>query len=150
MLFFRIASLVLLLIGISHLAGHFLLIPQLNMTANFSGAIPGNETEHKLLDLMNNYSRDVGGFKISMMDIQNGLSLCYSIFFLWTGLLNLLLLKGLVRNKRLLSQISLLNVIVLVIGAFISTRYFFWLPMASFGLSAILYLIAALRIRREV
>jgi hypothetical protein len=149
MQFFRIASILLVVIFASHLAGHLFLIPHLQLTHNVTGQMPSNETEEKLLSLMNHYHRHVGGSSISMMDIQNGLSLCYSIFFLWAGILNLLILKGLVRNKRLLSQISIVNAVVLFIGAWISVEYFFWLPFVSFLVTGILFVVAAFRMQRE-
>ncbi len=149
MQFFRIASILLIVIGISHLTGHFLIIPYLQLQHGMTSVLPSNEVETELLRLMNHYHKHIGGTPISMMDIQNGLSLVYALFFLWTGVLNLLLAKGLVRNKRLLSQISFLNAFVLLIGAWISYVYFFWLPLVSFIISAAAFIIAPLRMRRE-
>ena len=149
MQYFRIASIMLIVIGTSHLIGHFLLIPHLQLTYNFTGELPKNQTEEKLLELMNNYSRNIGGSNLSMMDLQNGLSLCYALFFLWMGALNILIVKGLVRNQRLLSHICFLNVGFLIFGAAISWRYFFWLPIASFISSAIMFIVAAFKMRRS-
>jgi hypothetical protein len=149
MQFFRIGSILLIVIGISHLAGHLFLIPHLQLIHNFTGQLPANETEQKLLILMNHYHKHIGGNAISMMDIQNGLSLCYSIFFIWTGILNVLMFKGLVRNKRLLAQISLLNAAVLIVGGIVSAIYFFWIPTASFMLAALLFVIGALRMHKD-
>ena len=125
-----------------------MLLPQLRL-ASQSSSVPANKTEEQVLELMNRYEKNVGGSGLSMMDIQNGLSLCYALFFLWTGILNIIMLRGLARNKRLLGQISLLNTAVLLVGAAISVRYFFWLPAASFGVAALLFLVAALSLRRE-
>jgi hypothetical protein len=149
MLFFRIACIVLILTSASHLAGHFFLIPQLHLTDNFSSVFPANETERSLMKMMNEYEKSVGGASVSMRDIQNGLSLCYGIFFLWTGILNIIISKGLVRNKRMLVQICFLNVAVLLIGAWISHLYFFWLPLSSFTITAILFGLAAFRFKRD-
>jgi hypothetical protein len=149
MLYFRIACTILLMISASHLIGHFFLIPHLQLTNNFTGQLPANETEKNLFSLMNNYHRSIGGKEVSMMDIQIGLSLCYFLFFCWTGVLNFLLGKGLVRNKRLLSQICLVNAVMLLTGAIISFVYFFWLPLVSFTLAMIFFVLAAFKLRRE-
>jgi hypothetical protein len=149
MLFFRIACILLLFTSASHLAGHFFLIPQLHVANNFSAVFPANETERSLMKMMIEYEKNVGGAKVSMMDIQNGLSLCYGVFFLWTGILNLIISKGLVRNKRMLVQICFLNIAVMLVGAWISHLYFFWVPLASFSLTAIFFGLAAFRFRRD-
>jgi hypothetical protein len=149
MLYYRIACVALLVIGLSHLAGHFFLIPHFQLSNNFTGLIPANTTEEKILELMNDYHRSVGGKPMSFMDIQDGLSLCYSLFFFWTGILGLIIGKGLVRNKRMLSQICFVNVAVLLVGAFISFKYFFWLPILSFITAAVLFVVAAYKMKRE-
>jgi hypothetical protein len=149
MQFFRVGSILLILISVSHFIGHFVLIPHLQLIHNFTGKLPANEVERQMLTLMNHYHKKVGGENISMMDIQNGLSFCYGLFFLWAGVLNLLLLKGLVRNKRLLMQISLFNAAILAIGGVISIGYFFWLPVASFFVTAVLFAIAAFKLPKH-
>lgn len=149
MQFFRIASVLLVIISLSHLCGHLFVIPELQLTHNFSGQLPANETEQKLFSLMSDYQKDVGGSRVSMMDLQTGLSLAYALFFLWAGILNLMISKGLVRNKRLLTQISMLNAVILFAGAWISWSYFFWLPMVSFLVSAVLFVVGSFRMQRE-
>lgn len=149
MQFFRIASALLVLISLSHLCGHLFLIPELQLTTNFSGQLPANDTERNLLRLMTDYKRNVGGSQLSMLDIQTGLSLAYALFFMWCGILNLMLAKGLVRNKRLLVQISMFNAVMLFGGAWISWAHFFWLPLASFLTTAILFVAGSLQMRKE-
>ena len=98
---------------------------------------------------MNEYERSIGGSRLSVMDLQTGLSLAYALFILWSGVLNLMISKGLVRNKRLLVQISMFNAVVLFLGAWISWSYFFWLPLVSFLVAAILFVAGSLKMRRE-
>lgn len=93
MVYYRIGSYILVLTGISHLIGHIILFSHFTLQYNFSGLIPANDTELILLKLMNNYHRDVGGASVSMMDLLNGLSLCYSLFFLWTGMFGIFLIN---------------------------------------------------------
>jgi|GEM_PF-3941212 uncharacterized membrane protein len=140
--YFRIASFILLITSASHLAGHFFMLPHFQLTSNITGKMPENSTEKEMLTLMNQYHRKVGGSEMSMMDIQNGLSLTYGLFFLWMGALNLLLYKPIRRNHRLLARISYLNTVMLGIGVAIAVVYFFWLPIASFALAMIFFAIA--------
>ena len=149
MQFFRVASALLVLISLAHLCGHLFFIPELQLTTNFSGQLPANDTERNLLRLMSDYKRTVGGSQRSIMDLQTGLGLAYALFFLWCGILNLMLAKGLVRNKRLLVQISMFNAVMLFGGAWISWLYFFWLPLASFLTCGILFVAGSLKMRKE-
>jgi hypothetical protein len=140
--YFRIACFILSITSVSHLAGHFFLVPHFQLIHNISGKIPENNTEKKMLALMNQYHRKIGGSEMSMMDVQNGLSLTYALFFFWMGALNLLLYKPIRRNHRLLARISYLNTAMLGLGVMIAVVYFFWLPIASFALAMVFFMIA--------
>ena len=146
---FKAACIVLIIIGFSHLLGHFFLLPEFNMTGDVTKFIGEDSLEKKVLELMNAHHRAIGGKSLSFMDIQHGFSLCYALFFFWTGIINLMLTKGLVRNKRFLSQIAMINCGMLLTGAAISWQYFFWLPMISFLSAMILFAIAASKLSRE-
>ncbi len=146
--YFKIACYLLLITCISHLAGHFFLVPQLQLVHNIV-SIPQNETERELLRLMNEYHRPVGGASISMMDIQNGLSLCYALFFFWLGALNLLLYKPVRRNHRLLARVSFFNSFMLALGTGIAIIYFFWLPIASFAACMVMFMLAGWKFSRS-
>ena len=79
---FKGASFLQLLTGFFHLLG-FLKRP-----------LPENNKERLLFDLMHNYKFDFGqGFTRSMMDIMNAFSLTFSLFLLFSGILNLYLIK---------------------------------------------------------
>ena len=147
--YFRIACVILLITSASHLAGHFLLVPYFQLIHNFTAKIPESSVEKEMLTLMNHYHRKVGGKQMSMMDIQNGLSLMYALFFFWTGALNLLLYKPIRRNHRLLARISYLNTAVLGVGMLIAIIYFFWLPILSFGLAMIFFAIGGYKFSRS-
>jgi hypothetical protein len=118
--YFKIGCYVLVFIACAHLVGHFLPV-------NAS-----NETESQLLFLMNSYPKKILGGKMTMMDIQKGLSLCYSLFFLSSGTLNLYLIRKKLINESSLKPIALINTITFGIGTVISLIYFFWLPVISF------------------
>jgi hypothetical protein len=65
-----------------HLVGHL-----------SGGPPPRNETETALRKLMTEYRADVLGVTLSMQDLVNGFSLCYSLFLAWVGCLSLLLVS---------------------------------------------------------
>ena len=147
--YFRIACFLLLITSASHLAGHFFLVPHFQLIHNITGKLPANDTEKAMLSLMNHYHKKVGGSRMSMMDIQNGLSLTYALFFFWMGALNLLLYKPIRRNHRLLARISYLNTAMLGVGVLIAIIYFFWLPIASFALAMIFFAIGGYTFSRS-
>jgi hypothetical protein len=129
MKWFRIASYTLLFIGISHMTGHFFLHPYFRLAHGLNDLLPANSSELKLLELMNEYKRTIGGSTLSMMDIQNGFSLCYSLFFLWIGVINLTLAKGKEVHPRELLRVCSINILALAVGTVISCVFFFWLPI---------------------
>lgn len=143
MQYFKAGSIALIIISISHLAGHFLLVPHFQLIHNYTGLMPANGTEKELLTLMNHYHRRIGGSPMSMMDIQQGLSLCYSLFFFWMGVLNLTVYRTLRRTRGLIGRLAFLNAGMLAVGTIICAIYFFWLPVFSFGIAAILFGIAS-------
>jgi hypothetical protein len=147
--YFRIGGIILLITGVSHLAGHFFLLPQFRLIHNITSKVPGNPSEKELLDLMNNYHKTVGGTPMSMMDIQNGLSLCYGLLLLWSGSLSLILYKPIRRNHRLLTTLSFLYAGMLFLGLIISLIYFFWLPVASFSAAFLFFLLAGILFSRS-
>ena len=149
MIYFRIACVVLILISVSHLTGHFVIYPRLQLTNQLSDHFPSNKTEETLLQLMNEYHKQIGGKSLSFMDIQNGLSLCYALFFFWLGFVNLMIAKGLTRNRRMLSHICLFNSAMLLTGMVISFVYFFWLPFVSFLAALVFFVIAAFKLQKD-
>jgi uncharacterized membrane protein len=149
MVYFRIAGFVLLLISAFHLAGHFLILPYFSLSKNFVGNFADGSTEKQLLDLMNNYHKDINGKPISMMDIQHGLSLCYSLFFAFLGAIVLVIWKPVRRNHRLLARISFLYTTGLLGGMLISMIFFFWLPAVTFFVASLLFLIAGIYFSRS-
>lgn len=147
---FRLAGIVLLFVSASHLTGHFLLIPGFRLAGGLSGGLPPeNATEKQLFVLMNEYHKEIGGKQMSMMDLQDGLSLCYSLFFALSGGLALLISRPIRRNHRLLTRISFLYAAALLAGMLISMVYFFWLPVVSFLIGSTLFLIAGIQFSRS-
>ncbi|HNL39656.1 MAG TPA: hypothetical protein PKL15_00445 [Saprospiraceae bacterium] len=60
----------------------------------FNDPVPANDTEKQLIDLMGNYKMDLGaGFQPTMSDLFTSMSVCFSMLYLFGGLLNLYLLR---------------------------------------------------------
>jgi hypothetical protein len=147
--YFRIGGIILLITGASHLVGHFFLVPQFQLIHKITDKFPANATEKELLVLMTHYHKTVGGAPMSMMDIQNGLSLCYALLLLWSGSLSLILYKPIRRNHRLLTTLSFLYAGMLFIGLIISLIFFFWLPVASFASAFLFFLLSGILFSRS-
>lgn len=137
MIYFRLGCYVLIATCFLHLIGHFKV------------AVPTNDTEKQLLDLMANYQIDVGnGDTITMQGLQKGFSLFFSLFFLWSGSLSLLLSHRLAEQKALLRNISFINTISLGIGTGMSLVYFFLIPTTCIAVALLFFTIASFRINK--
>lgn len=136
---FRIACVILIITGFSHLAGQWLLTPYFHLEHE-QGWMPANETERQLLFLMNFYRRDVGNSRMSMMGLQDGFSYCYALFFLWLGMVSFYIAKHL--PLPVLRRLALLQALGATLGTIIAVTYFFWLPAISFGAAAIVFAIS--------
>jgi hypothetical protein len=109
---FRTGAVACLLTSSLHLAGHLQ-----------GGPPPRNETEATLQKLMTEYRADVLGVQLSMQDLVNGFSLCYSLFLVWVGVMALLLVSraGHERWMRALAAVCALGSLALLA---VSYRYF--------------------------
>ena len=133
---FRIASHILIIVALVHITGHFWL------TANAS------DEEKRLLQLMAEHQKGIVGGTMSMADILHGLNVCYALFFLFAGTLNLVLARN-TTDQTLLRKVSAVNVLAFASGAFISLFYFYWLPVFAFGLVALLFSLSGLYLRKR-
>jgi hypothetical protein len=132
--YFKAGSYVLIIVSIFHLFGQLFL------------SKPSNNTERELLYLMTTYKKEIAGASLSMMEIQDGLSLCYALFFLFTGCMNLFLANN-IYDKAVLKPISLINALAFFVGTVISLVYFFWLPVVSFALAMTFFTLAGMKMR---
>jgi hypothetical protein len=121
---FGAAAILQILVGIGHVTGHFAM-PR-----------PANDTERQLIEMMSSYEKDVAGGKMSILESYDGLNLCYALFFLLVGVLNLTLKKN---SGILIRPASLINAMAMGSGAIISLIYFFWIPVLYFGLTGIFF-----------
>lgn len=136
MIFYKIGCYVLILTCFFHLVGHF------------QEPAPTDDSQKQLLDLMANYQVDIGnGATITMMEIQKGFSLCFSLLFLWSGALSLFLVKQFGSNTAALRKVAIINTIALSVGTGISLIYFFFIPTTCFLLALIFFVLALIRIK---
>lgn len=131
---FRIGCYILLTIALSHSIG------QLFFTE------PKGQAEKEAVAFMQTHSKIVAGGKMSLWDIQNGLSWCYALFFASIGSLNLYLSREI--SESHLKTVSWINAITFLLGSFVSLVYFFWLPVLSFATASCCFFLAAIRLRK--
>jgi hypothetical protein len=132
--YFKAGSYTLVVVSISHLIGQFWLTR------------PANNTERELMHLMTSYEKKIAGGSLSMMEVQDGLSLSYALFFLFAGCMNLFLAQA-IHDNSVLKPISLINALTFFVGAVISILYFFWLPVVSFTLPMVCFTLAGMNMR---
>lgn len=136
MLFFKIGSYILILTCFLHLFGHL------------QEPLPENDIEQQLITLMTTYAINVGaGQSVTMMGLQKGFSLCFSLLFLWSGVLSLFLLRQLADKPQFLKRISMLYSSALLVGTVISLVYFFFAPTICFALGLIAFSMASIKIK---
>ena len=124
---FRRATFVLMGIGVLHPIIHFLTRK------------PMNETEGILFRLMNSYHKPIAGGEMTMMDIQDGLNICYGMFFLVLGIVNLYCLRYQQTNVSFIKGLSRIESFFFLIGTGISIVYFYWLPVVYFLVLSIFF-----------
>ena len=133
MIYFRIGCVALLLTACLHLVGHF------------NGLTPTNDTEKQLLDLMINYKMYIGSDEITMMGMQKGFSLLFTVLLIWPGMLGLYLAKN--STTQTLRIVNFMYVGAMVIETGVSQIYFFIVPTACVAISTLFFVIAAFTIR---
>ena len=117
---FRSATFILLGIGFLHPIVHFLTRK------------PMNETERILFQLMHSYHKPIVGGELTMMDIQDGLNICYGMFFVALGIVNLYCLRHQQTNRSFIKGLGRIESVFFLLGAGISIIYFYWLPVVYF------------------
>lgn len=117
--YFKTACYLLIIWAMVHLIVHFAFSKPLNLA------------EAKLFTFMTSYEKPFAGGKMTAMDIQNGLNICYALFLFFTGFFNLWLFKKL-SGTHLIYNIAIISSIPFVIGTIVSIAYFFWVPVILF------------------
>lgn len=124
---FRTASIVLILIGISHPVIHF-------ATRN-----PKNDTEEELFRQMAMYQKPMIGGEMSMLQLQDGLNICYGVFLLFFGVVNLYCFAQTDRDSSFIKGLSRIESMMFLACFVVSIIFFFWVPAVYLGLFAVGY-----------
>ena len=107
---------------------------------------PANEKEAQLVDLMANYTMDMGsGFKTNMAHLFFAVSACFTLLCLMGGIINWFLLDKRAGHK-IIKGVVLINLIVCGICFVIMGAYTFLPPILSVGLIVLSLLIAFFKI----
>lgn len=133
MRWFRIGSFVLLATCVIHVFGHF------------GSSTPANDTERQLMELMTGYR--LPSIDRTMMDLLNGFSLFFSLFYLMTGELNLWLSRAYKEQPGELRKVAVVNIIGLGIGTGLSYYYFFLAPALCITIALAFYIVAFFTLR---
>jgi hypothetical protein len=85
----------------------YLVTAGLHLAAQLSGGpAPANDTERTLFGLMETYSFDVLGVKMTMRRLLDGFSVCYSLFMAVIGLSALAVVSGLPESARVARRVA--------------------------------------------
>ena len=133
---FRLGTYILLVTALVHLIGHFYKRP------------PANDQERQLLELMTNYSMDMGGVQRTVEDVLGGFSLTFAAALMFLAALNLAVIRSRPDDRRLVKSITVINTIgtgvLLVISGFS-----FPLPPTALFASAYLAFAVSLFVDRQ-
>jgi len=130
--FLKVASYLMILIGLMHSIGHFVQPP------------PANETEKQLLDLMKNYHiLKPGALNRTMFEILRCFSWSFSLFSISMGVLGIFLLRQKIEAK-ILKKIFFLIFVFVSLFVVVNLRYSILVPIVLYGVSWLVYLIGLL------
>jgi hypothetical protein len=134
MILFRIGCYLLIITCGLHLFGHV-------------NSEPTNETEKQLFEMIETTPLDLGdGNTITFKSLYDGMSLSFSLLFLWTGVLSLFLSYK-IKEAGLLKKVAMINTGALTIGSGISLYYFFSAPTSCFIVCLLFFALASWRLK---
>lgn len=100
----------------------------------FNDPAPSNDTEKQMLDLMSTYKMDMGaGFQPTMSDFFTSMSACFSLLYLFGGVLNFYLLRK-KTDVDLMSGIIKLETVIYGVTFVVFLMYTFLPPVVLSGL----------------
>jgi hypothetical protein len=110
----------------------------------FEKAVPANDTERQLQDLMSNYRFNVMGSMRSMDNIMRGFSISFMLGVFCLGALDLVLAR---ERSGLLKRVALINTIWLAVMTAVGLRYFFAAPTSFLAATLLIFALAWLKLR---
>jgi hypothetical protein len=121
--------------AVVHLSGHIAGRPA-----------PVNDTERQLIDLATTYRRTLpGGAERSLMDVLDGFSLTFTVFFATLGSVGLVVAKRGRNDARLMYGVARNAAIAAAVVLAISLFYFFIVPTLFIAAVAVCFAVAAVR-----
>lgn len=116
----------------------------------FAEPQPANDTERQLQELLNNYKSDMGaGFHRSVGELFISISACFTLLFLFGGLINWYLLRKKVSNDLLSGMVSI-QVIIFGICFVVMLLFAFLPPIVLSGMVFLTLLLGWVTIRKTV
>lgn len=109
--------------------------------------VPQNAQERVLFDLMRNYRRDLAGMHVSTEELMLALSACFTLLYLFGGLLNNFLLRR-SQDTNLHRGVLWINVLVFGICFVLMALFTFWPPIILTGLVWLFLCLALITIQR--
>ncbi len=95
--------------------------------------VPANDTEKQLIDLMQNYRQNLAGMEVTMDGLFTALSACFSLLYLFAGLINAHLLRR-CQDDALLNGVLWINLPIFGICFAIMAKFTFPPPIILTGL----------------
>jgi len=126
-----------------------LLTAGLHSLSFLNNPAPENDSEKQLMELMNNYKKDLGGgFDPSMNDLLICLSACLPLLCILGGWINLYLLKR-KADANIMKGIIGINIIVFGICFILTAIFTFLPPIICTGLIFVCLLLSWLTFQRN-
>jgi len=120
-------------------AGFLLLLGFVHSLSLIKGAVPANDTEKQLLDLMVNYKFNLMGSLRSMDNLMRGFSIAFMLAALGFGALDMAVWG---ERTGLLKRVALVNAIWLAAMIAVSLRYFFVMPTTFLAIAFLIFALA--------
>lgn len=95
--------------------------------------VPANDTEKQLIDLMQNYRQNLAGMAVTMDGLLTALSACFSLLYLFAGLVNAYLLRR-CQDDMLLNGILWINLPIFGLCFAVMAAFTFPPPIILTGL----------------
>lgn len=113
----------------------------------FNSPVPQNEQERMLFDLMRSYRRDLAGMSVSTEELMLALSACFTLLYLFGGLVNNFLLRR-SQDTGLHRGVLRINVLVFGVCFVLMAVFTFWPPIILTGLVWLFLCLALITIQR--
>jgi hypothetical protein len=108
-----------------------------------------NDEDKRVWQLIQTHVFNIGGMSTTTESLLTGFNLYLSSFTLFTGLLNLLLIKVSANNASSLKPAALLNLVMIGVLWTVTFIFFHLPPLILFGLTWVFFLLSFLSVRKS-